>query len=127
MFRRLQVPSNAMLRRKKWPKKGKLRKPAEPSITTPGYTRRHFEELKHSIWEFTRTSQSNNRLNHGRELERNEIDPQWTRLIQRIYPADDLKSYELLAQVYHQCEMCKSEIASLTHIPKVECPIYDGY
>ncbi len=116
-----------MLRRKKWPKKGKLKKPAEPPIATPGYTRRHFEEFKHSIWEFTHTSQSYNRLKYGRELERNEIDQQWTRLIQGMYPADDPKSYELLAQVYHQCKMCKSGIASLTHIPKVECPMYEGY
>ena len=45
----------------------------------------------------------------------------------RPYPADDPKSYELLTQVYHQCEMCKIGIASLTHISQVECPIYDGY
>lgn len=103
-FRQLQAPSNAMLPRKKWPqrpKKKKLKKPAKRPIITPSYTRRHFEELKENIVTFTLNSQFINRRVQGRELERGEIDQQWTGLIQGILPADDSKSYELLAQVDH--------------------------
>ena len=58
---------------------------------------------------FTQESQYNRRLAGGFELDRNEIDQQWTRLIQGIYPADDPKSYELLAQVCHRNEKRKLE------------------
>ncbi|CAD6579093.1 MAG: hypothetical protein ASARMPRED_008953 [Alectoria sarmentosa] len=89
------------------PRRKKSKKPAKSPIITPRYTRRHFEELNHNIMMFTQQIQHDNRRKWGRELERDEVDQQWTRLIQGIYPADDPKSYELLAQV--------------------ECPMYDGY
>ena len=87
----------------------KLTKPAERPIVTPGYTRRHFEELNHNIVIFTQISQSNNNSSGGRELSRDEIYQQWTRLIQGIFPADDPKRYELLSQVGQQNEMRKGE------------------
>lgn len=77
----------------------KLKKPAERPIITPGDTKRHFEELNYNIVVFNHTSQANNRSSGGRELCRDEIDQPWTRLTQGIFPADDPKSYEILAQV----------------------------
>lgn len=76
---------------------------------------------------FTSDSQNLNKPERGCELERDEIDQQWTRLIQGLHPADDPKSYELLAQVDHQHEMKKHGIASLMHVLKVEYPMYDEY
>ena len=81
------------------PRRKKSKKPAKSPIITPHYTRCHFEELNHNILMFTQQIQHDNRRKRGRELERDEVDQQWTRLIQGIYPADDPKSYELLAQV----------------------------
>ena len=87
--------------------KKKLKKPTKSSVMTPKYTRRQFEELNQTIMSFTSDSQHLNKLERGCELERDEIDQQWTRLIQGLYPADDPKSYELLAQVDNQHEMEK--------------------
>ena len=107
MFRQPQTPSDAIPRRSRLHqqqsrKKKKLKKQVDKPIITPRYTRRHFEELNHNILAFTRTAQKNNKSERGRELERDRVDQQWTRLIQRLYPADDPKSYELLAQVIIQ-------------------------
>lgn len=107
LFRQLQTPSNAIPRtsrllQRQQRRKKKLKNQVDKSIITPRYTRRHFEELNHNILAFTRTAQKNNKFERGRELERDRVDQQWTRLIQRLYPADDPKSYELLAQVIIQ-------------------------
>lgn len=84
-------------------------------MTTPRYTKRIVEELNLN---FTHNTQYDNKFARGRELERDEIDQQWTRLIQRTYPADDPKSYELLAQVRHQDDMGMNRIALLIHFFK---------
>lgn len=97
------LPRNRSLRPQR-PRKKKPKKPAKGPIITPRFTRRHFEELNHNILMFTQQIQHDNRRQRGRELERDEVDQQWTRLIQGIYPADDPKSYELLAQVDHHNE-----------------------
>ena len=105
MARQFQPPSNAMQRRNKWrqqTKKMKSKKPAKCPATTPAWTRRHFEENPHyNIVVFTQHAHQINNSQQRRELERHEIDREWTRLIQKIYPADDPQSYELLAQVGH--------------------------
>ena len=85
-----------------------LKEVAKKPIITPRYTRRHFEELNNNILTFTHSSQKVNELKRGHELKRDEIDQQWTGLIQGIYPADDPKSYELLAQVDHHNALCNS-------------------
>lgn len=107
---------------KKWLKSWDTR-PAN----TPGWTRHHFEEFNYNIWNFTDVSHNNNRSQQKKELERHEIDLNWTRLIQSLYPADDPKSYELLAQVGYESEMCRKRMASLTCVQKVECPLYNEF
>ena len=105
----------------------KSKRLATRQFITPGYTKCKFEELNHNISVFTQTSQYLNRLHRGRELERNEIDQQWTHLIQRMYPADDPKSYELLAQVGHSNQTLMGRKVPLMRSSKLECPLYDGY
>lgn len=131
MVRQLQAPSKDGRRRNErviHSKKKRFWKRAKRPATTPAWTRHHFEECPHySIVVFTQVAHNINKSQQKRELERHEIDQEWTRLIQGIYPADDPKSYEFLAQVGHYSEMRNNKMASLMHVSKVECPLYDGY
>lgn len=105
MVRQLQAPSRDGRRKNErlFNSNGKkFWKRAKRRATTPAWTRHDFEERPYyNIVVFTQVAHDMNRSRQKRELERHEIDQEWTHLIQKIYPADDPKSYELLAQVGH--------------------------
>lgn len=103
------------------------KKPTVRGIIVPGLTRAHFDECWATIHDFTRFCQKNNKEVLGRELERDEVSSMFTSLIQKIYPADDPKSWELLGQVSDLAVDFIRRILWLTQVFKVECPLYDAY
>ena len=114
-----------MTKRRRGSKRPK--KPTVRGVIVPGLTRAHFDEGRTTILWFTLLCQKHNTAVLGRELERDEVSSMFTSLIQKIYPADDPKSWELLGQVCALAVDSIRRILWLIQVFKVECPLYDAY